>query len=132
MSVILPILQGVSGAAGDAPAGRSGNILDSVQSSQSGEVSGNTQADSSGQAATPASNAGLVGTSNSVTLNSITTKAVKAGIPWPSPLMPVPFWMLVSNGHGWGWAFAANNAANGAAMSKLPGNSASSQLATYL
>jgi hypothetical protein len=46
--------------------------------------------------------------------------------------MPVPFWMLVSNGHGWGWAFAANNAANGAAMSKLPGNSASSQLATYL
>ena len=31
--------------------------------------------------------------------------APKAGVAWPSPYLPIPFWMLVSNGHGWGWSF---------------------------
>ena len=150
MSVILPILQGMNGTASDTFSGRSGNSLDGGQGSQSGEVSVGTQVDSSGQTVAPRSNVGLTdassSTSSASTENSAASSGIaaetattaetanssKVGVPWPSPLMPVPFWMLVSNGHGWGWAFAANKVADGTAGSNISGGSASSSLAAYL
>ncbi len=144
MSVILPILQGMNGTASDTFSGRSGNSLDGGQGSQSGEVSVGTQVDSSGQTVAPRSNVSLTdassSTSSASTENSAASSGIaaeianpsKVGVPWPSPLMPVPFWMLVSNGHGWGWAFAVNNVANGTAGSNISGGSASSSLAAYL
>ena len=151
MSVILPILQGMNGTASDTSSGRSGNSLDGGQGSQSGGVSVGTQVDSSAQTVAPRSNVGLTDASSSTssstsTENSAASSGIaaetattaetanssKVGVPWPSPLMPVPFWMLVSNGHGWGWAFAANKVADGTAGSNISGGSASSSLATYL
>ncbi len=150
MSVILPILQGMNGTASDTFSGRSGNSLDGGQGSQSGEVSVGTQVDSSGQTVAPRSNVSLTdassSTSSASTENSAASSGIaaeiattaetanpsKVGVPWPSPLMPVPFWMLVSNGHGWGWAFAANKVADGTAGSNISGGSASSSLAAYL
>ncbi len=141
MSVILPILQGMNGTASDTFSGRSGNSLGGGQGSQSGEVSVGTQVDNSGQTVAPRSNVGLTDASSSSTSeNSAASSGIaaetanpsKVGVPWPSPLMPVPFWMLVSNGHGWGWAFAANKVADGTAGSNISGGSASSSLAAYL
>ncbi len=151
MSVILPILQGMNGTASDTSSGRSGNSLDGGQGSQSGGVSVGTQVDSSAQTVAPRSNVGLTDASSSTssstsTENSAASSGIaaetattaetanssKVGVPWPSPLMPVPFWMLVSNGHGWGWAFAANKVADGTAGSNISGGSASSSLAAYL
>ena len=150
MSVILPILQGMNGTASDTSSGRSGNSLDGGQGSQSGGVSVGTQVDSSGQTVAPRSNVSLTdassSTSSASTENSAASSGIaaetattaetanssKVGVPWPSPLMPVPFWMLVSNGHGWGWAFAANKVADGTAGSNISGGSASSSLAAYL
>lgn len=150
MSVILPILQGMNGTASDTFSGRSGNSLDGGQGSQSGGVSVGTQVDSSAQTVAPRSNVGLTdassSTSSASTENSAASSGIaaetattaetanssKVGVPWPSPLMPVPFWMLVSNGHGWGWAFAANKVADGTAGSNISGGSASSSLAAYL
>ena len=151
MSVILPILQGMNGTASDTFSGRSGNSLDGGQGSQSGGVSVGTQVDSSAQTVAPRSNVGLTDASSSTssstsTENSAASSGIaaetattaetanssKVGVPWPSPLMPVPFWMLVSNGHGWGWAFAANKVADGTAGSNISGGSASSSLAAYL
>ena len=150
MSVILPILQGMNGTASDTSSGRSGNSPGGGQGSQSGGVSVGTQVDNSGQTVASRSNVGLTDASSSTSSTSTensaassgiaaetattaeTANSSKVGVPWPSPLMPVPFWMLVSNGHGWGWAFAANKVADGTAGSNISGGSASSSLAAYL
>ena len=142
MSVILPILQGVNGTVSDASSERSGNSFGGGQSSQSGDISVGIQADNSGQTIAPTRSnvdstdiSSGASTTKSTVSSGITTaktaKTNKVGVPWPSPLMRVPFWMLVSNGHGWGWAFTVNNVVGGTVGSNISGRSAS-PLSTYL
>lgn len=57
-------------------------------------------------------------------------QATQVGIGWPSPYLPVPFWMLVADGAGWAWSMT--NAAAKSLGLQLTDKSSASLLSTYL
>jgi hypothetical protein len=64
----------------------------------------------------------------------------QVGVGWPSPYLPVPFWMLVTDGVGWAWAASGAESQTGSSRSaiansldlQLTSKPPASLLSTYL
>ncbi|MCL4433486.1 MAG: hypothetical protein M1399_01755 [Actinobacteria bacterium] len=72
--------------------------------------------------------------------NQAGNQVTQVGVGWPSPYLPVPFWMLVTDGVGWAWAVSGTESQIGSSSSaianslglQLAGKPPASLLSTYL
>ncbi|MHB8262229.1 MAG: hypothetical protein ACYDGY_00520 [Acidimicrobiales bacterium] len=66
----------------------------------------------------------------SVSGSKANSQMTQVGVGWPSPYLPVPFWMLVTDGAGWAWSMTDASAKSmGLRLADKP---SASLLSTYL